>query len=342
MLLRRLQRDPELPGVGAVVLDEVHERQLIVDLTLALLVDVRANLRDDLTVVAMSATVEAERTALVLGGDTAAPVISVAGSLHPVAELWCPPPHGVKRSDDRGVTPAFLDHVAATTRRALAEQEGDVLVFLPGAAEVSGTVRRLAARPPTSVRCTAGSHPGSRTSPSPRVRGGASSSRPRSPSPPSRCPGSGPWSTPVLAAAADRPPARPRAGDDRRQPRRRGAAGGPGRPKRPARSTGCGPGRARHRRAPGPRDRDRRPDVVRARAGHRGARTARAGAAGPGRRRRRWPPPGPRWPPSERDRRRHRHRPRPLDRADRRPRLARALLDGAALVGRAAPPRSWR
>ena len=144
VLLRRLQRDPELPGVAAVVLDEVHERQLDVDLTLALLVDVRENLRDDLTVVAMSATVEAERTARVLGGPTAAPVVSVQGSLHPVAELWTPPPPGVKRSDDRGVTPAFLDHVAGTTRRALAEQDGDVLVFLPGAAEVSGVVRRLA------------------------------------------------------------------------------------------------------------------------------------------------------------------------------------------------------
>lgn len=144
VLLRRLQRDPELPGVAAVVLDEVHERQLDVDLTLALLVDVRENLRDDLTVVAMSATVEAERTARVLGGATAAPVVSIEGSLHPVAEVWTPPPPGVKRSDDRGVTPAFLDHVAATTRRALAEQDGDVLVFLPGAAEVSGAVRRLA------------------------------------------------------------------------------------------------------------------------------------------------------------------------------------------------------
>ena len=68
VLLRRLQRDPDLPGVAAVVLDEVHERQLDADLTLALLVDVRANLRDDLPLVAMSATVEAERTAALLGG----------------------------------------------------------------------------------------------------------------------------------------------------------------------------------------------------------------------------------------------------------------------------------
>nr|WP_216654084.1 ATP-dependent helicase HrpB [Nocardioides sp. zg-DK7169] len=151
VLLRRLQRDPELPGVAAVVLDEVHERQLDVDLTLALLVDVRDNLRPDLAVVAMSATVEAGRTAAVLAGRDAeggsgapVPVVGVPGALHPVAEHWCPPPPGVRRLDERGVTPAFLDHVAATTRRALAEQPGDVLVFLPGVGEVGGVVRRLA------------------------------------------------------------------------------------------------------------------------------------------------------------------------------------------------------
>ncbi|QTE27912.1 ATP-dependent helicase HrpB [Pengzhenrongella sicca] len=144
VLLRRLQRDPDLPGTGGVVLDEVHERHLDGDLALALLVDVRANLRDDLALVAMSATVEAERTADLLGGAAGAPMIAVRGSLHPVAELWCPPPPRVARSDDRGVTPGFLDHVAACVRRALAEQVGDVLVFLPGAGEVMQVARRLA------------------------------------------------------------------------------------------------------------------------------------------------------------------------------------------------------
>lgn len=143
VLLRRLQRDPALPGVAAVVLDEVHERQLDADLTLALLVDVRENLRDDLILVAMSATIEAERTADLVGGGTPAEIVAVQGSLHPVTQLWAPLPTGAKRSDDRGITPAFLDHVAATTRRALDEQEGDVLVFLPGVAEVGGVVRRL-------------------------------------------------------------------------------------------------------------------------------------------------------------------------------------------------------
>ena len=144
VLLRRLQRDPALPGVACVVLDEVHERQLDADLALAMLVDVRANLRDDLTLVAMSATVEAERTAGIVGGAASVPVVTVPGSLHPVAGHWCPLPPGVRRSDERGLTPAFLDHVVATTRQALAEQPGDVLVFVPGVAEINAVVRRLA------------------------------------------------------------------------------------------------------------------------------------------------------------------------------------------------------
>ncbi|WP_310530367.1 ATP-dependent helicase HrpB [Nocardioides sp.] len=143
LLLRRIQHDPELVGVGAVVLDEVHERHLDADLTLALLVDVRANLREDLALVAMSATIEAERTAALLGGG-GAPVIRVPGALHPVQAVWCPPPAGVRRTDDRGITPAFHDHVAATVRRALVGHEGDVLVFVPGVGEVDATVRRLA------------------------------------------------------------------------------------------------------------------------------------------------------------------------------------------------------
>lgn len=143
VLLRRLQRDPDLPGIDAVVLDEVHERHLDADLTLALLLDVRANLREELRLVAMSATIEAEATAALIGGPTEAPVVRVPGSLHPVIEVWCPLPAGKRRTDDRGITPAFHDHVASTVRRALVDHEGDVLVFVPGVAEVEQTVRRL-------------------------------------------------------------------------------------------------------------------------------------------------------------------------------------------------------
>lgn len=150
LLLRRIQHDPALAGVGAVILDEVHERHLDADLTLALLVDLRTHLRDDLSLVAMSATIEAGRTALLLGGGESggesggAPVIEVPGALHSVEEIWCPLPAGQRRTDDRGITPAFHDHVAATVRRALDQHAGDVLVFLPGVAEVDTVVRRLA------------------------------------------------------------------------------------------------------------------------------------------------------------------------------------------------------
>ncbi|MBD5787636.1 ATP-dependent helicase HrpB [Cellulosimicrobium terreum] len=146
-LVRRLQHDPELPGVAAVVLDEVHERHLEDDLALALLADVRENLRDDLALVAMSATVEAGRTARALAAGTGTdtgpvPVVQVAGALHPVDVVWCPA-RG-PRTDARGTARVFCDHVVATARRALAERTGDVLVFVPGAREVDLVSRGLA------------------------------------------------------------------------------------------------------------------------------------------------------------------------------------------------------
>ncbi|TIC85736.1 ATP-dependent helicase HrpB [Nocardioides sp. GY 10127] len=136
LLVRRLQADPTLDGVGAVVLDEVHERALDADLALALLLDVRSALR----LVAMSATLAAERWAALLD----APVVDVPGSLHPVQVAWAPPARGVLAHDERGVTPAFLDHVAATARDALGSHEGDVLVFVPGAREVDRVCAALA------------------------------------------------------------------------------------------------------------------------------------------------------------------------------------------------------
>ncbi len=152
ILLRRLQGDPGLAGTAAVVLDEVHERQLDADLTLALLVDVRAHLRDDLPLVAMSATIEADRTAALIGGERPAPVVTVPGALHPVDVRWSPPPPGVRHSDHRGIPPAYLDHVATTTRAALNATTGDVLVFVPGVREVEQVARRLGSLGDVDVR----------------------------------------------------------------------------------------------------------------------------------------------------------------------------------------------
>ena len=152
LLLRRLQRDPELTGVDAVILDEVHERSLDSDLLLALLADARTALREDLTLVAMSATLDADRLRSILGGLSggAAPLVEVPGRLHPLEEVWAPPGR-TGRLGPRGVPREFLAHVAATVERALAERSGDVLVFLPGAREVDDVVSRLRGAVPAGV-----------------------------------------------------------------------------------------------------------------------------------------------------------------------------------------------
>ncbi len=140
VLVRRLQADPELPGTGAVVLDECHERHLDTDLALAFAVDARAALRPDLLLLAMSATAQADRVATALGG---VPVVEASGALHPVEVVWCPPSPGVAPAHGLRVDPRLLDHVAAVVRRACAETTGDVLVFLPGAGEVGAVAGRL-------------------------------------------------------------------------------------------------------------------------------------------------------------------------------------------------------
>jgi ATP-dependent helicase HrpB len=146
VLVRRLQRDPELPGVAVVILDECHERHLDSDLALAFLVEVRAALRPDLRVLATSATADSPRIAQVLGGPgapTGAPVVTARARTYPVDVRWCPPPQPVAPPHGLRVDPRLLDHVAATIRRALADGDGDVLAFLPGAREIDTVAGRL-------------------------------------------------------------------------------------------------------------------------------------------------------------------------------------------------------
>src|SRR5690606_12246150 len=112
VLLRRLLDDPGLEGIGAVVIDEVHERALETDLLIGLLGEVR-ELRDDLVLIAMSAPLAADRFAQVLGTDAApAAVVTQTVAAHPLTVRWAPSP--APRLDQRGVTWAFLDHVAST------------------------------------------------------------------------------------------------------------------------------------------------------------------------------------------------------------------------------------
>ncbi|MFI2364956.1 ATP-dependent helicase HrpB [Promicromonospora sp. NPDC019610] len=144
LLVRRLQQDPELPGVSAIVIDECHERHLDADLLLALAIDVRANLREDLALVATSATADTVRLSRALGTDAPAPVVTASAALFDVAVEWAPPPVPAPLLPGGRVDPRLLDHVAAVVRRALAENDGDVLVFVPGEAEINGVTRRLA------------------------------------------------------------------------------------------------------------------------------------------------------------------------------------------------------
>ncbi|KMS81923.1 hypothetical protein ACH49_00305 [Streptomyces leeuwenhoekii] len=140
VLLQRLQRDPELAGVDVVVLDECHERHLDADTAAAFLWDVRQALRPELRLVAASATTDAEGWARLLGG---APVVAARGASYPVEVVWAPPPRPVSPPHGMRVDPALLAHVASVVRRALAEREGDVLCFLPGAGEIARVAGRL-------------------------------------------------------------------------------------------------------------------------------------------------------------------------------------------------------
>ncbi|WP_406197546.1 ATP-dependent helicase HrpB [Kitasatospora sp. NBC_01560] len=144
VLLQRLQRDQELPGVDVVVLDECHERHLDADTALAFLLDVRAALRPELGIVCASATSDTAAWAELLGG---APVVEAHGVAHPVDTIWAPPPRAVRPAHGTRVDPALLEHVAATVRRALAEQDGDVLCFLPGVGEIARVAGLLAGAP---------------------------------------------------------------------------------------------------------------------------------------------------------------------------------------------------
>lgn len=123
LLVRRLQNDPELTGVDTVLLDECHERHLDADLLLALLLDARAGLRPDLKILATSATVASQRLSELLGD---APVLHVSARTHPTVTTYLPPARGER----------IEATVVRATNRALSEVDGDVLVFLPGAAEI--------------------------------------------------------------------------------------------------------------------------------------------------------------------------------------------------------------
>ena len=145
--LRRLQRDPELPGVSALIVDEFHERDLDTDLALAFALDARSALRDDLFVALTSATLEASRTVDFLRASTGEEpaLVDIPGDIFPLELRYAPPPRGIEAvgaigNERVGVRREYLAHVARTVEETVAATEGSVLVFLPGVGEIE-TVR---------------------------------------------------------------------------------------------------------------------------------------------------------------------------------------------------------
>ncbi|ADV28895.1 ATP-dependent helicase HrpB [Pseudoxanthomonas suwonensis 11-1] len=123
ILTRMIQDDPLLEGVGALLFDEFHERHLSADLGLALALDVQAQLREDLRLVVMSATLDGERLARFLD----APRLSSEGRSHPVEVSHFP-----ARRDE-----SLEAQARRAVEQALAQHPGDVLVFLPGQREIA-------------------------------------------------------------------------------------------------------------------------------------------------------------------------------------------------------------
>lgn len=130
ILTRRLQSDPLLEGIAVVIFDEFHERSIHADLGLALCLDVQAQVRNDLRILVMSATLECEPLSQLMQDAT---MISSAGTCFPVEDVYL---------EERGA-----DHLprrmAAAVQQALKEREGDILVFLPGAGEIGSCAQCL-------------------------------------------------------------------------------------------------------------------------------------------------------------------------------------------------------
>ncbi len=122
IFIRMIQNDPELTGVNCVIFDEFHERSLDADLGLALAIDCQENLRDDLKIILMSATIDGERFAEKLGCET----VKSEGRSFPVEVRWSVP-------RDREW---LVDHVVRTIRELVRSESGSILAFLPGMGEI--------------------------------------------------------------------------------------------------------------------------------------------------------------------------------------------------------------
>ncbi|MDR1857015.1 MAG: ATP-dependent helicase HrpB [Desulfovibrio sp.] len=142
VLVRMLLSQPDLPDVGCILFDEFHERSIAADAALALALESRQALRPDMRLCVMSATLEAEPVARLLGD---APILAGGESPHAVDVRYLPPPTG----DFEDV--AFWRHMADVCLHLLASESGSLLAFLPGMAEIRRTARLLEDRLPPDV-----------------------------------------------------------------------------------------------------------------------------------------------------------------------------------------------
>lgn len=143
VLTRMLLDDPELSHVGCLIFDEFHERSLHADLGLALALECHQVLRPDLRLVVMSATLETEAVAALLGH---CPVLTSQGQAHPVHMRYMPP-----RPNARGFVPRIEEQVATAITLLLQQEEGSLLAFLPGAGEIRAVQALLEEKLPPDV-----------------------------------------------------------------------------------------------------------------------------------------------------------------------------------------------
>ncbi|KAG1650041.1 ATP-dependent RNA helicase HrpB [Nymphon striatum] len=135
---RMICDDPSLEGVGCVIFDEFHERSMDADFGLALTLDVRGALREDLRLIVMSATLDGARVSQLLDN---APIIESSGRMYPVDIRYSP----------RSANQRIEEAMASAIRKALIEEEGSILAFLPGQAEIRRTKEQLDGKLPANA-----------------------------------------------------------------------------------------------------------------------------------------------------------------------------------------------
>lgn len=129
MLTRMLQNDPELTGIDCIIFDEFHERSIAADTALAFAIETQSVLRDDLTILLMSATLDANK----IQEKFNCPVITSKGRSYPIDEIYVP-----LKNEQR-----WLDEMPSIIKKAMKEQTGSCLVFLPGQREINRVAQAL-------------------------------------------------------------------------------------------------------------------------------------------------------------------------------------------------------